>query len=325
MATTADTSINPCEQVRRSCKEWLKRPECSVRINSTKIPSLVQQLEIQPSIEWDEEQWHYQPPNTVPDRQERIALYILALDSVNYCFWPHAGYEYANLAQTLTSMAMSTNDGDEFLFSARNLASMTVQKMNELFTKYGTDHLLPPDLEQRCDCWREVGQVLLENYHGSAWRLIESGNQSAVQLVQLLTTRFSKFRDITRDVWFLKRAQICVADWNAALQLQLPDIDQLTTFADYRVPQLLRDLEILVYCNELATLVDQQVEIACYSDDELSIRAATVEAVEQIVAALSNAQGGPLTAVETDWYLWQVGEKRRLEMKPHHRVRTIYY
>jgi hypothetical protein len=33
------------------------------------------------------------------------------------------------------------------------------------------------------------------------------------------------------------------------------------------------------------------------------------------------------TAVETDWYLWQVGERMQLngELLPHHRVRTIYY
>lgn len=28
---------------------------------------------------------------------------------------------------------------------------------------------------------------------------------------------------------------------------------------------------------------------------------------------------------EIDWFLWQMGEKNLGQMKPHHRVRSIYY
>ena len=68
-------------------------------------------------VVWDEEGWHYQPPvhlfsSEQNIRKERIALYILALDAINFCFWPSNDYEYeyVDLATTLTSIASSDHN-----------------------------------------------------------------------------------------------------------------------------------------------------------------------------------------------------------------------
>jgi hypothetical protein len=91
--------------------------------------------------------------------------------------------------------------------------------------------------------------------------------------------------------------------------------------ADYRVPQVLRSYGILVYSPETAQLVDSRQPIACNSEMEIEIRAATVQAVERLHARLS----GPLMVVELDWLLWQMGEATLGEMQPHHRTLSIYY
>jgi hypothetical protein len=56
-------------------------------------------------------------------------------------------------------------------------------------------------------------------------------------------------------VRFLKRAQILVADlWAAfdgASYGEFHDIDKITMFADYRVPQILHSLGIMWYCPSL--------------------------------------------------------------------------
>ena len=82
------------------------------------------------------------------------------------------------------------------------------------------------------------------------------------------------------------------------------------------------------YSEHLATRIDNKQEIVLNSDEEDSIRAATVVSVEWIVQELQKlAPTKVWTAVETDWYLWQVGERMQNqgELLPHHRVRTIYY
>jgi hypothetical protein len=108
----------------------------------------------------------------------------------------------------------------------------------------------------------------------------------------------------------------------------------LTTFADYRVPQILRHFDILEYSPALAEIVDSQKELAMGSSDEISIRAATVTAVEDLVTFLNEGSSGNptnngerFTAVTVDWYLWQVGERMHQAglMKPFHKVRTHFY
>ena len=117
---------------------------------------------------------------------------------------------------------------------------------------------------------------------------------------------------------------------NAALKLNLQGMDRLTTFADYRVPQILRHKGILEYSPDLASRVDRQQEIEKGSFDEISIRASTVVAVEELVKFLNQSpktKDNSFTDVTVDWYLWQVGERMHQEgmMKPFHRVRTQFY
>ena len=72
------------------------------------------------------------------------------------------------------------------------------------------------------------------------------------------------------------------------------------------------------------------------SSDELFIRAGTVVAVDRLVDevkqilkdnAASQEKANEVNAVLLDWHLWQIGEKldREGTLKPHHRVRTIFY
>lgn len=380
-AVTTRNSHNVCAKVRQSCQRWIKEsPYNMVSIIKSEIPALASRIAEQAAIQWDEDQWHYQPPKNLawPDelRRERMALYILALDSINFCFWPSPYmYEYQDLATTLTKIASQDHDAQsndtsrlssDFALSPENMRNITSDDMVSLFQKHHTLSASPPDIQKRSELWRQVGSVLLDQFEGSALKLIERADGSAVNLVQLLIDHFEGFRDYAtipmatsknklventsddsdplfcdcicpgkledvddRDVmYFLKRAQICVGDWNASLELNLNDMDQLTTFADYRVPQLLRYYKVLTYIPVLAQKVDDKIELEPNSYEEISIRAATVHAVEKIVHELQRQfPDRTWTAVQTDWYLWQVGEKldRQGTLQPFHRVRTIYY
>jgi len=64
---------------------------------------------------------------------------------------------------------------------------------------------------------------------------------------------------------------------------QFDDIRLLTTFPDYRVPQILRRTGALRYDPRLADMVDGRTTLERGGVDEISIRAGTVVAVEDIV------------------------------------------
>jgi hypothetical protein len=127
---------------------------------------------------------------------------------------------------------------------------------------------------------------------------------------------------------FLKRAQICVADLQASFQGKdwgaFLDLDQLTAFADYKLPQLLRSAGVLEYSEELAQLVDHMVAIEPDSLPEIEIRSATVWGVEWLRRAL-RARGVIRSASAIDYRLWLDSQQATPDTRPYHRTRTIYY
>ena len=77
------------------------------------------------------------------------------------------------------------------------------------------------------------------------------------------------------QICFYKRSQILVADLWGALKDQpgyeklFPDIGNLTTFPDYRVPQILNQLGVLEYCKDLQEIIEKKIEILSGSHYEV--------------------------------------------------------
>jgi hypothetical protein len=357
MTTSVDFS-DPCERVRSTCRDWVTTKNESVTVHKENLPRLatdiLQKKSQDPNfIEWDEENWHYTGADykgSESRRRERVALYILTLDAINFCFWPNRDpstiinpLEYDHLAMALKKMAQmdhdsadsttSTQSEDTYAFSPKNLAKMTPELLTSSLEPHLEGHYLD-NTEKRSQLLREVGEGLLQSFNGSATELLEMADQNASKLVELILANFPGFRDMVQledhePIFFLKRAQIFVGDVNAALNLDLKGMEKLTTFADYRVPQILRHFGILKYSPALEKIVDAGQEIKMGSTEELSIRAGTVTAVEELVEYLHEKLEGEkqFTAVTVDWYLWQVGERMHQEglLKPFHKVRTQFY
>ena len=103
-------------------------------------------------------------------------------------------------------------------------------------------------------------------------------------------------------------------------------------FADYRVPVVLRESNVLDYHSEvLHKRVDKKLNLVIGCELEVEIRCATIQAVERIRDKLNEKYAKSVNdaciAVTVDWWLWEFGEARRDDEKwrPHHRTRTTYY
>lgn len=285
------------------------------------------------------------------DGTERTVNWVLLLDALNFCFWAEHGqprwsieYKGETLSGYWAEAAALTRAVEEgyALWDARYLSEISSADLATIFRgapPLGTsaDELVAtpveiPLFEQRLANAREVGRVLLERFDGQFSHVIEEASGSAVRLALLLAEHFPSFRDVAsfrgQEVRFLKRAQICVADVRAAFGGQqwgaFTDIDQLTIFADYKLPQLLRHFGVLEYHPALAERIDRQELLEPGDEEEVQIRAATIWACELLRQAISATTGELETAADIDAQLWLLSQVTT-NMRPYHRVRTIYY
>ena len=155
---------------------------------------------------------------------------------------------------------------------------------------------------------------------------------SAERLARLIVSHFPSFRDEAwykgEKVFFWKRAQIFVSDVFAAFGGKqwgrFEDMDRLSAFADYKLPQVLRELGILSYRPELATRIEALEHLEAGSEEEVEIRAMTVWAVERLREEFLR-RGKPLTSPQIDGWLWGLGQMDDFRKHPYHRCRTIFY
>lgn len=152
----------------------------------------------------------------------------------------------------------------------------------------------------------QVGKVLLARFGGRAVNVVHAAHGSATELVRLIVAHFPGFHDHSvykgHQVFFYKRAQIFASDVYGAFQGKglgaFRDIHDLTTFADYRVPAVLHNLEVLRY----STALDTHVRLAVCSQQYITYVCSTCCEQSQEVAVHSDLHGC--------W--WQVAPRRAL-------------
>jgi hypothetical protein len=192
-----------------------------------------------------------------------------------------------------------------------------------------------PLLHARMEHLHEVGHALLGRWEGTFLHAIKHARGSALALVKAVVQALPSFNDVApwgpqnrHHARFYKRAQILVADLYGAFGGHGPglfrDLETLTAFADYKVPQVLRRNGILEYAPPLAERIARYALIPPDSDEELEIRAATIWGVELLRQALA-ARGRAMPAYAIDWALWRVGQDLPADTEPYHRTLTVFY
>jgi len=271
------------------------------------------------------------------DGTEATVNYLFVLDSLNFCFWPPAGQMkwqinhgeetlsgYGALAMSLTRAVQSGAP----LLDAGYLSEIDVASLSQILGGSGTLQLLP----ERVKGLNELGKLLQRDWGGQAARMVADAGKSALRLVSMVTQALPSFRDVAtyrgRKIPFYKRAQILVADLYGAFEGrkwgEFLDMERLTTFADYKLPQALRELGLLRYDEALSARVDAGGPIESGSPEEVEIRACTVWAVELIRRGLKRF-GKELGAYEIDWILWNMAQEPTFKKRPYHRTLTVYY
>ena len=299
-----------------------------VEIDEKAIQRLAAELLPLPVPEWDCVH-HY------CDGTARTVAYLLLVDSLNFCFFPTPRWKvvvngetlsgYFALASVLKEAFRERRPIDDFT----HLAYIDAAEVDEiLHGKVRIGEI--PLFEKRVEILHEIGQQMTTLYGGKPERLIAAANRSAIRFVELVLNAFPSFRDEAsykgESIGFYKRAQILAGDLYACFSGRsfgdFHDIDRITAFADYKLPQILRATGVMHYSPELAARIDNEEWLPAGSPEEVEIRAATIVSVELLKDALTR-RGRKLLSTEIDWLLWNASQNR--EMAPHHRTLTTFY
>jgi hypothetical protein len=277
----------------------------------------------------------FQAPSTPPELQfdgdfAACANLCLLRNCLNFCFWSERPWSVEFRGRTWTrtyamfAAVLRAIEQDRSWLTARRWADADDATVAGLFVGQGEI----PLLAQRRAVLNETGRCLDEQFGGQCLRAVEEAGRNARTFAYLLAECFASFRDVAayrgREIALLKRAQICATDLHCLWQQHgdpgLVGMDELTVFADYRLPQYLRHVGIIELQPELAARIDRREELAAGTAEEIELRAATIWAGEIIGRGL----GGAVPAWKIDFLLWQCSHDPDVGVE-HHRTRTVFY
>ncbi|XP_026868021.2 queuosine salvage protein isoform X2 [Electrophorus electricus] len=275
------------------------------------------------------------PLAPAPDTDEAIN-WVLVTDTMNFSFWPdredqqcevsYKGTIYRGYMSLCAAITRAMDEG----VPITDPAYFSQLSEEELGHVLQSDNATPmPMLKERHQALTEAGRVLLQ--HGGSFRnfLSRAGND-AEKMVRHIVDNLPSYRDEATY-------EILVADFWGIMEARgvgnIPNLDCLTMFADYRVPQALVHLGALRYSDTLMEALKMGELLVSGERREVEIRGCSIWCVEKIkkhLWKLVHERDGKRCNINSaliDFYLWPYAKQHHKEMAhiPIHHTRCIYY
>ncbi|MBI3397101.1 hypothetical protein HY045_01345 [Candidatus Woesebacteria bacterium] len=262
---------------------------------------------------------------------------IFVFNVINFCFWAKKGeskwtvkiddQEFDGATALFKCIEEEVERNPSFL-EGKELANLSASRLRTILK----GNVEIPLFDERLRCLNEVGNELVVFFENSFTNVLKMAKNDAFFLAEILVTNLTNFDDTSlykgKTIGFYKRAQLNSKMISDALvasgKSELKNLDKLTAFADYKVPQILRNLEVLKYSDNLANKVDSYNLLEKGSVDEVEIRSSSIWAVEFIRQELKKKYGF-VTSAHVDSMLWNLSQGVAKGDKPYHRTLTTAY
>ncbi|PVV05190.1 hypothetical protein BB560_000284 [Smittium megazygosporum] len=307
--------------------------------------------------EYSPKTWKKHPLNPKTANEEAVE-WIFIVDLLNFCFWTrpvdkdkefavtYKGTKYTGYWSLCACINRALDEGIQ-ITTPEFYSRVTFDQVSYIF-RPDDEHSEPMKmLAERHSILNTTGKILVQNFGGKFLNMLKKAENSSLTLIDLLVNNIPSFNDsidyMGNELSFYKRAQIVVADiWACFENTGLGyffDIDSLTMFADYRVPQVLVYLGILKYSPKLLNLLESayfgehktsESDLVSHGDRyEIEIRGNSILAVEllkQAIKAELQAQSN-LNSIMLDFFLWDYAKKNSASMAhiPIHLTKSVFY
>lgn len=335
----------------RESAELIAKASQHVDINTKSISALAQNLleQMQNNKKYIHfKGWKTHPLNPKVANKEAVD-WIFLVDALNFSFWSvndkekytveYGGERHTGYWSLCAAVNRAIAEGVP-ITSARYCNDFTIEQARHIFRSDSVIEM--PMIEERVAVMNEIGRLLLDRFEGSFFNCVTEAKGSGKELMKLVVSNFPCFKDEGifdgQRVSFYKRAQILVADLWACFEGEGPgsfaDIDSITMFADYRIPQTLVYFDIMSYSDELNQLLAKNHMFENGNRMEMEIRACSIWAVEllvrrinELLALREDMKGIHINSVLLDHFLWDYRRMNDAQTKhiPFHKVRCIYY
>lgn len=283
-----------------------------------------------------------------PTAQDPRALnWLLIIDTLNFCFWtPGDDTKWTVAGQTgyFALCAAISRAMDEGIDITNPVFYSTITEERLEHVLRGDDpETKCPLMAERVACLHEVGQKLVDKYEGQFENFVVKSRNSAMILLDKIVSEFPCFRDEAEfagvRVAIYKRAQILVGDIWACFRGEglghFDDVQKITMFADYRVPQVLVHYGAMEYSAELLQILHTGILLKNGCEQEVEIRGASIYVVERLkdMVLRELQQHHPdiptakVNSILLDHFLWDYRRKnaQALEYIPFHKTLSVYY
>jgi len=319
------TKINP---VRKSADYIMKRAK-HVKINPGKIAERADVwVKEKISVPGWQEEYHF-----VSRDEEKLLDYLILLDGLNFCFWAlpgkkkwhitYGGKKYNGYyALSLSLKRFFEENSDKA--SLRYFSGISFAEFSKMLSGEGDLQFL----KKRWQTARELSSAVLKK--GGSIKFVRSAKGDISKLVAAIS-KLPSFGDFAeyggKKVAILKRAQILAGDIYGAFYGKgigvFKNLEYLTAFADYKLPQILEYWGIMEYSPTLRKKLAAEKLLKAGSAEEVEFRAATILSVELLQKEFAR-RGLSLLPYQIDWVLWNVSHEIDLPL-PYPKVRTVFY
>ena len=272
--------------------------------------------------------WYYDT-NLDLNEKERILL-VFIIESMNFCFWKKPKWKIDYKGEIIKgsnalfySIIKEVESNKEFL-NIDNLHNMTFDDLKKVFN--GVEGEIP-FFENRYNNFKETIEFIYnnKNFYDELFNI-----KTDTELLSYITSNLKHFDDKSsykgKVIHFNKRATLLANDLfylSDTIHNNLKNMNNLTGCADYAIPRLLRDLQILIYTDDLKEMIDKEIEIDHDSEMEIEIRANMLYVIELVKDKLSKKDIN-INSVELDNVIWNETRTRERISNSHHTV-TIFY
>lgn len=303
-------------------------------------------------VGYSQANWSAHPLNPTSE-SPNVVDWIFTVDTLNFSFWSdeprftvnYKGVEYTGYWSLVAAINRALDAGvpitdPQFWVSE----DFNLKVISKIFKSDGNDVEVPL-LNERFQVLREAGEALQKCGFTSFEDVLNlNKNKSALFVLDWVSHNIPSFNDSAsyhgETVYILKRAQILVGDLWACFKGkgfgEFSDIQEITMFADYRVPQILYAMGCIKYTPRLYNKIQSKELLTSKSQEEVEIRGCTIWAVELIVKELrklvknsaDKSRLPEINAVLVDFYLWDTAkeeEDQNTKIVECHRVRSVYY